>query len=219
MLTRRGYEIPHLFIEEMERVEKYMREHPHWADEKPALTSLYSWKKSGDRWNLTSNRPPLLFERPALLSSSRFSSYGKRLGGRVRLLSRCILRCWRFRRSGTRALQLDHKEKQDDANKNRCAKRLEDQPAILQPLDVGANQLPPMPLVLQPLLTPDRPVQRVQHLDNLATTRLSYIPAFSVKGCNYDTSAAMTGWFKEYPYLRLTTTVEDRHCRCRASQT
>jgi hypothetical protein len=33
MVTRLGYEVPRLFIEEMERVEKYVREHPHWSEE------------------------------------------------------------------------------------------------------------------------------------------------------------------------------------------
>jgi hypothetical protein len=31
MLTRLGYEVPRLFIEEMERVEKYTRENPNRA--------------------------------------------------------------------------------------------------------------------------------------------------------------------------------------------
>ena len=46
LVTRLGYEVPRLFIEEMERVEKYVREHPHWAADRPVLTSLYSWRKN-----------------------------------------------------------------------------------------------------------------------------------------------------------------------------
>jgi hypothetical protein len=33
MVTRLGNEVPRLFIEEMERVEDYVREHPYWAQE------------------------------------------------------------------------------------------------------------------------------------------------------------------------------------------
>jgi hypothetical protein len=49
MVTRLGSEVPRLFIEEMERLERFLKENPNWAvmqkraEALARSTSLYSW--------------------------------------------------------------------------------------------------------------------------------------------------------------------------------
>jgi hypothetical protein len=62
MVTRLGSEVPRLFIEEMERLERFLKENPNWAvmqkraEALARSTSLYSWPLSRESQASTKTR-------------------------------------------------------------------------------------------------------------------------------------------------------------------